>query len=484
MSALGNHRFLVTAIALACTTALAACAQEPKAEDALTRADFARGISLVPKESRAIHTVLLPREVYRGLVQENFGDLRVYNRAGVAVPHAVRPLLLAKQRTVTFPIIGKDHSLPIFPLRAAPSASEPRSGLDFQATMDSTGAIVGIRLKGEEPKAGTPHETAAAPVVGYLVDASKWHEPLDGLEVVLDAKGEDFLLPVTIETSDDLSSFVNVGPPQALAHLEHDGQTIERTRLDLPALRARYLRLSWGAAAAPNFEKVSAVEAGTTVKVNPLQPERIHGKWEKAGELATYDLGGLVPVSEVRVVLSEDNTLVRVALEGGRTKTGPFEPLHEGVFYRVRHAGALLESEPARVVRADVRYLRLQNLHPEGGAGASVPELEINHHPDQLLYAARGDGPFELVFGHHAARRSAFSAEDLLSMLPEAAWLALPDSDTTLGKLETIAGPSALVAPPPPPPLRKYALWAVLVLAVLVLAWAAFKLARAERASS
>ena len=60
--------------------------REPRLED------FARAIDLTPTQPRAVHTALLPIEVYRGVTRADLGDLRVFNAGGQPVPHALRTL--------------------------------------------------------------------------------------------------------------------------------------------------------------------------------------------------------------------------------------------------------------------------------------------------------------------------------------------------------------------------------------------------------
>lgn len=472
--AVSQSRCILGTFLLAASTSPGAFAESQPTLESLSRDDFAYGMSLSPGESGALHTLLLPVEVYRGLARPGFADLRVVNRAGVQVPHAVRSLEPSSSR------VTESARLPIFPLRGRVGAADPRTAIALSAVRDPAGTIIDIRLPDSSPRApGTP-SISEGPVVAYLVDASSLDAPLDALRVVFGKlEPSDQVLPVSIEASDDLTNFRAVGAPQTLVRLQYQGHQILRDRLDLPDLRARYLKLSWGAAVAPPLEAVHA-DIGHDVMEQIASPLRVSGKWGPSRDVALYDLGAAMPLDGVRLVLGEDNMLVRAAVEGAAKEEGPYESLVEGAFYRVRHGAALLESEAAEV-DAQVRFIRVR-ISPLGGAlGAAPPELEIQREPEQLLYAERGSAPFELVFGHHAATSTAFSPGELLSMLPDAAKSALPVSDSTVGPIHEIAGARALHAPPPPPPVKKYVLWAVLVAAVALLGGAAWRLARHER---
>lgn len=470
-AASARSRGLGAAVAFAgFTCALTAQAEPPSSE--VKRDAFAFAVSLSPEKSAPVHTLLLPVEVYRGLARPGFADVRVFNQAGVQVPHAVRILEPSASR------LAASARLPIFPLRARPGAGDPRTAVTLSATRDADGTILDIHVATSTAQAAAT--AADGPIVAYLIDASSVTAPLDALRVALaDGSAGELVLPVTIEVSDDLANFRAVGAPQTLVRLQYQGHEIEQDRLDLPDVRARYLRLSWGDQPAPVFEAVHA-DTGLDVTEPVALPLRTAGKWASSGDVAVYDLGAAMPLRSARLLLAEDNMLVRAALDGAQTSDGPYAPLFEGAFYRVRHGDALLESE-AVAVAATVRYVRARVSRLGGAVGSVPPELELQREAEQLLYAERGPGPFELVFGHHSAASTAFSPSELLSMLPDAARSALPASDTSVGPVRELAGRSALQAPPAPPPVKKYVLWAVLVLAVVALGIVAVRLVRQER---
>jgi uncharacterized protein DUF3999 len=89
---------------------------------------------------------------------------------------------------------------------------------------------------------------------------------------------------------------------------------------------------------------------------------------------------------------------------------------------------------------------------------------------------ARGQGPFLMVYGSAAA----MPAETDLSQMP--ATLAIDSA--TLGSSQILGGATRLVARPAPFPWIRAVLWSVLLLAVILLAWMAYRLTRETSASS
>lgn len=450
---------------------------KPPEGDNLKLNSFAQAITLTPNEPSAIHTLLLPDDVYRGTVDSNLADLRVYNQAGQQVPHAIRPQLALTER------VTKREELPLFPLRATPGAPDPSSALALSATRDKRGVIIRVEASlGEGGRAKPPRRSvrdeSTGRVTAYLLDLSQWQGPIDSLHVTFERAPGDYVVAITVEASDDLSDFRRIGRPQSLVHLDYGGNSIDRSQLVLPRLSARYLRLTWGGTLLRPIASVQG-ESGRYESADSLVTQLVRGNPESP-DTHLYDLKGAMPIDGLRLVLTEDNVLVNASISGADDKSGPFRPLHQGIFYRIRHRGALLESPSVPVARTRARYVRMSLSAQGGGLGTIAPDLELARRPDQLLFAERGEGPFELAFGHYAAPPSAFNADELLGALPLEARTTLPIATTTLSAARTIAGPSARAAPPPPAPVKKYILWAVLFAAVLLLTLAARSLIRAN----
>jgi len=100
-----------------------------------------------------------------------------------------------------------------------------------------------------------------------------------------------------------------------------------------------------------------------------------------------------------------------------------------------------------------------------GGHAAGPPEIELAWRPEQLLFVARGEPPFMLVYGKRGAANTAFSADRLVSIAGEPG-RALDEASASLGPPGWLAGESAFDEPKAPLAWRQIVLWAVLILAV------------------
>lgn len=111
-------------------------------------------------------------------------------------------------------------------------------------------------------------------------------------------------------------------------------------------------------------------------------------------------------------------------------------------------------------------------------AAANLCSRPTTRH-DQLLFLRRGDGPFTLAYGRYETPSARLEADDILSLLPRD---ASPVASATLGERKSLGGLERLSPPPPPAPYKAYAVWAVLILGVILLGALAVHLARANNA--
>jgi hypothetical protein len=451
----------------------------------LTLDALAYSLPLVPNAQRAVHSALLPLAVYRGVVSPDLADLRVFDAGGQELPHALR--LPGNARDV-----GPDATpLPMFPIYPDPSRpGDAIETLALRVERDADGTVIAIQPSSggaaardaeQADLAGAGAVPAQPLPVAYVLDASRLSQPIVALQLQL-TQGKDYMLPLSIEASDDLGSFRTVASGQPLVLLRYDGWLLVQHRIELPSVTARYLRVRWPGHALPAPLATAVAEHG--LRREPIEQPltRVRGT-RSPGDAASFDfdLGGPLPVDAFRVVLPEDNTVVDLELASYAKRGDEPEFLHRGIAWRVLHGGTRIETPLLDVHRRQHRYFRLRVAQKGGGLGRGTPELELRYRPHQLLFVARGQPPYQLGYGHHAATPSRFEASELLAMLPEADRASLPASDCTLGEPRTRAGRAALTAPPPPPPYRRYALWGVLIAGAAALGIAALRIGRGLR---
>jgi hypothetical protein len=132
-----------------------------------------------------------------------------------------------------------------------------------------------------------------------------------------------------------------------------------------------------------------------------------------------------------------------------------------------------IESQPLDVGRRSGRRW-IVSVDPQGGAvGGVLPDLEVQWRPAQLIFVARGDGPFKLAFGSSQAKPGFSQASTLIPGYKAHAEDALPQA-----KVRGIeySKPSAMPEWAQGVSTRKVVLWGILVIAVALLGFMAWRM--------
>jgi hypothetical protein len=479
-------RILLVFAAVAPLVFPAATAGEP-----IGPGDFAHGREIELSSAGPLQTLLLDLSVYRGTVEPQLADLRVFNAAGEAVPHAIRALARPRSMdsdVVKVPLFRLPRIGPGEPLSPGRNLSAGGGGRAYRidAEVSADGAIVRLESGGAVAEraadADAAPDTAPPPDVpaAYLVDASQLRRPVVGLELALGQEPVEFVVPLRIEGSDDLVHFRSVGTQAALTRLDQAGHRIEISRVDFTASRYRYLKVSWLRTKLPvEIEAVRARLAPET-ELPPRDAARIPGRpVEEEVGMFLFDLGGEVPVDQVQVDLPDTNTLVEAQLFSGPSDSGPWVRHYTGLLYELEHSG-LVRNPAIHWPVTRHRYFKLAVSSKGGGLGSGTPVMEIAWYPEQLLFITRGEGPFRLGYGRAAVASTRFDATGLISTTRTGS-RELPRETASLGVEYPMAEPSVLELPEEPTSMRTIALWAVLVLSVCVVLAMSARLLRQMR---
>jgi hypothetical protein len=424
--------------------------------------DFAYSVPLAISGDGALQQLDVPQPVYEGVTRVDLADVRVFNGRGEIVPHALKP----RPAPGTAPAAWVE--LPFFPLQGARGTAAER--LDIRAKRTPAGTIVQIT----RDKVGQ----GAPALLGYLVDATGFERPIQALDLDWRDADEGMSGRLEVEASDDLQYWQTLVSAAPLVSLEFGGQRLVQKTVELPALRRKYLRLTW-------LGNQKPIEL-TRLRARPsdvlLEPPR---QWkqvslragEKAGELR-FEAGGRIPVDRLRVALPERNTLVPVQILARHTDDQRWQLLTTGVVYRLTHEGRDVVNADLSVSASGWEQWLLRLDSRAGGIGAREPQVELGWVPRQLVFVARGEGPFQLAYGNVRARSGDLPIQTLVP-----GWRSdaeLKAATATAGAQEVRAGPRALRGAPD---YKTWGLWASLAIGVVVLAWMAWVLAREMRSS-
>ena len=438
-------------------------------------ADFAYGIPLEADGKDALYEITLPVAVYRGVVRSDLADVRVFNSAGEVVPHALRPRRTSDTEPAT-PV-----ALTLFPLKAVAGAGVDSISIRVRRGAGGTSSV-DVTSTGARASSG-----AEKRVVGYLVDLTALDQALRAIEFDWQALPDGFAGKIRIDASDDLGAWGTLVAAAPLVSLELAGQRLQQKRVELPQRKVKYLRLSWASqgtgAAAPELTSARGEPVGKMVEAPREWTQVESTKGEKPGEYL-FDLRGRLPVDRLRLQLPEINTVAQVELLAREKGDAPWRPVARGVVYRLRRDGNEITSPEMQFGVVTNRYWLLRVDQRGGGIGAGVPKVEAGWVPHSLVFAARGEPPFQLAYGNREAKPAAYAIETLIPGYRDAGGAKIRAAKTGAQQTINASGAQALEQRELGGEARlkeaidwkRWSLWGALVFGVLVLGAMAWRL--------
>jgi hypothetical protein len=417
--------------------------------------DFAYALPVEVSGDAAAYRVPLPVSVYQSSARPDLGDLRVFNGQKEVVPYALeRPDAGTSAREST--------RLPLFHLKD-----------------NSAAALDAVRITVESGKAAVNVQAPAGATVGagstsYLADARGVSGRIAALILEWPEDAADFAGRLQIEAGDTLGQWSTITASSPVANLHAEGEHLVERRLELPPTEAKFWRLSWVGAEAPfALTGVMAEPARETVDAARASL-MVFGRTDAAhaGEFE-FDLGARPPVDRVNLELPEVNTTIGVDLLSRSDSKAAWRPVVHAGMYRLKSAGTELRNGPIHIAQDSDRYWRARVDPRGGGLGHGVPRLSVGWVSQNVIFLARGAGPYLIAYGSAVAE----SAESSLESIPKgvvigAATAAAPIQFGGAGRL---AGTQSSVQ------WKQALLWAVLIIATGLLGWMAMRLAREMR---
>lgn len=434
--------------------ALSAQAQEAPA-------DFTTQVPLSLSGEGPWYRLALPLAVQLNARQTDLSDVRVFNAAGEAQAYS-----LAREQ------VTRDESLQLNDVKWFPlyDAADARAGVpNVRVQSNANGTLVQVQPSG-------PLEAGEEVRRGWLLDASAIKAPLQ--QLILDWSSEqDGFQRFSIEASDDLQHWQAWGEGQ-VARLSFADERVEQHEVALPGQRARYLRLLWQTPqTAPVLTSAQLQSATAGSVVQPLNwSEPLAGTRLQAGEY-TWQLPMGLNVERLEVDLNQPNSLAPVTLAGRRESSLPWQTMSSGLLYRLTQNGQDVVQNQLQLPGQVVQQLKLTVDERGGGLGTQAPTVRYAVRSTQLVFLARGEGPYTLALGSATAKTAGLP---LSTLIPGYS----PQRLESLGQAKvegtvTVTPPAAAVAPVVAQTnWKKFGLWAVLLLSVLFLGAMAFSLLR------
>jgi hypothetical protein len=424
--------------------------------------DFAYAMPLSGTGNDALYRVVIPPAVYDGSAFADLRDLRVFNGADEVVPHAFRPLAAGSEQP---PAV----SVPFFALRG----KHGTQAADLDVALETNNGDVSLRVTSRGQQDG------AEEVLGYLIDLSSRRETFSSLQLQWDSQPGGYIGTVDVEASKDLKHWSYIVRNAPLLNLSQGGHQLEQNLVPINTAGGKYLRLTWpetGQALRLNGVHAQPADKRTPLTRASRQVEAVHAPRNKGDYIA--DVGGMFPVDRLTIRLPQDNSVAPIEIFSRNTENAEWRRVSRTIAYRLRQDNRTIENATVRISPRAHRYWLFRVNQQGGGIGAGNLGVELGWLPHEIIFTARGPGPFRLAYGNGRAQGNALPVQTLV---PNWGSDSAPEIRVaTAGAPLTLAGPEAARQRADP---GKVGLWIALFASVAVLGFMAWRISRQMQAA-
>ena len=189
-------------------------------------------------------------------------------------------------------------------------------------------------------------------------------------------------------------------------------------------------------------------------------------------------------MDRLRVALPEANTIVQIEVLTRDRAEQPWRSVARGVAYRLNRSGSEMLSPDIAISAPAERWWMIRIDQRGGGLGSGLPTLNAGWVPHQLVFAARGAAPFTLAYGNRGAVPGALPIaslipgyrDDAVGTVRVAKTDATPTVNVQAASMQAQKELGGAVRLEEQTDWKRWSLWAVLGLGVVVLGGMAWRL--------
>ncbi len=441
--------------------------------NAQTVEEFTTRATVVVPGGTAIARAALPGPSINALRGVNGGDLRVFNAAGLSLPHAV--IDTSQQAPNTQDVAGERFAaLPIYAAAIGAGTATAAPALRIIDGPNRRVIEVGAATIGKDQK------REATTVRGLLFDTRNLKSELRAVEL----EGRlppSLIVKVTLEASTDLKSWRTLASQSPVFDFGSDGPS--NRRVDLPSgqrLEGQYLRLTWSDT--PSLA-VTALRTVGVLNTNRAEAVVIElGAPQSAAEgYADWTIKPGLRANAIRLQTSTENALMPVRMLTRSRSGDPWRTVANTVVYRLASNNTAQSINPSVPMLSPLEPLvRVEALRGYSLTGVPIT-LALEYAPLNVLFIATGDGPFTIATGNAGAQSTAVPVTTLMPNYQSGGEFSLPLLTATVSVNQPPAKPSAAAEIFGVATQKSFLLWGVLGLAVIVLCGLAVNLLRPSK---
>ncbi len=435
--------------------------------------EFSTRAAVVVPNGTSTARVALPGPSIAALRNANGGDLRVFNAAGLSLPHAV--IDASRQAPATEDVVGERIiALPIYTATVGTGTTAGTPALRIIEGPNRRVIEVGAATTGADQKRD------ATTVRGLLFDTRHLKNELRAVELEATLP-PSLIVKVTLDISADLKSWRTVASQSPVFDFGSDGPS--NRRVDLPAgqsLEGQYLRLTWSDTPSLAVTALRTVGKMSATRAEPVVIE--FGTPQSAAEgYAEWTIAPGLRANAIRLQTSAANALMPVRVLTRSRSGDPWRAVANTVVYRLAANNGVQTINPSVPLGSALESLvRVEALRGYSLTGVPIT-LALEHVPLNVLFIATGEGPFTIATGNASAQSAAVPVTTLMPNYQSGGEFALPVLTAAVSVNQPAAKPGVAAEIFGIATQKSFVLWGVLGLAVIVLGGLAVSLLRTSK---
>lgn len=435
-------------------------------------ADFAYNATL-SEANTSLRQFDLPIGLYPKIKRKDYGDVRIFNQQGQAVPHQFSHLKTAhsiQQKLLSFFPFSKEQAI-------TPNNIQV---LIHQYNQTNLGQP-NLRMYSKQQSIHINQQVfnnnrRASKQFQYIIKNSEKDKnskeiiPLCKLKLDWNQKKANMVLGFKLESSDTLQYWRTLSNNLNVSKLNYAGSRIINDEVSFNCTTEKYLRLTW------------------------LKPEQhtqlneIHGIYNKNASqqmqslnigTATSDNKGYLyfessitaAITRIEFKAPQDGLLYKGALYSRADNKAEWRFRNNINQFQLNLGETQLHSKPIELVANNDKYWKLQLDNEAQFSESQLPEIELSWPTKQVIFLAQGDGPFILSLGNPNIKT--VHNNDLKSLIQSLKQAGSVIDNVKVGQLNTTGKTFKTV---PQTPWKQILLWLVLILGTLLMAFMAYRL--------
>ena len=415
------------------------------------RENFAYGITLELEKNR-VYEFEVPKHVYQHIQSPQLHDLRIFGPDGNVMPINI---ILPKEETLD--VKQRQENIVLFPVLDI--TTQNHQDLNLRVERNTQGVIVNIK------STDTAHKAPVSPY--YIADlGDNSGDDLKFISVQWNHQ-QDTIAHALITTSDDLKNWTTagVGP---IFFLKKDNHIFSRNNVAVNGIK-RYLKVALDSAADVALHDAKAIYETT-------HRDKTQLLWSTAAQTSTkdsqffYEIPAGLPVQAVRLTPAGDNAIQYVKVASGNNREALIDH-YQGNIFRLMVNDKVYDHEPITLNQLTHHRLWKTSVLSSNQKQFNAPQLEVAWRPHRIRFLSNTSGEYTVAFGSASVTsRGPVIPSSIEKNISATALLTLPELT------QTISGEGALIVKSGPETTKKFVLWVVLALVLLVMGYMTLRL--------